>query len=189
MRQSGCRKAASHRVGTGRQRDPIVPRFRALHARDLGAVPTECERNRSRHLARASLAADRRRRAPQNLSFEATHLLRGRGDREHCTAEHADHDDCENAHTPRVTRAWRCVKVDRAGGAGPVASRSTDSYGFSFERRVDQFMTAVRDPVGCAASAHAPMPAGPKSQTSNVHVWAMYSEAIQTELPSVTAAP
>src|SRR4051812_15393263 len=77
----------------------------------------------------------------------------------------------------------RRMPPSRVGPAGGirVPRSSDDGHGVIFVRRVDQLASEVRVPPQ--------LPIGGVRYCASVQVWAMYSEAIQIELPSVTAAP
>ena len=84
-----------------------------------------------------------------------------------------------------AVRPPRCGEAGRDGdGASPRSWRARArrlGHGVTLLMRVAQLASAVRVPPQ--------LPIGPVRYSVRSQVWAMYSEAIQMELPSVTAAP
>ena len=81
------------------------------------------------------------------------------------------------AATPAPSRSRASQEAARAR---PLASPD-NGYGLSLLSRVPQLASEVRVPPQA--------PIGGVSHCASVQVWAMYSEAIQIDVPSVTAAP
>src|SRR5579862_2553699 len=74
------------------------------------------------------------------------------------------------------------VEAYPASGAGnPAGPRYALVYGEIWEMRVSQLPIEPRVPLH--------VPKGAASYCASVHVWPMYSLAIQIDLPSATAAP
>jgi hypothetical protein len=73
----------------------------------------------------------------------------------------------------------------RAGGRSRVGAAprvvGTVAYGVTLLMRVPQLASAVRVPPQ--------LPTGAANHCASVHVWPMYSAAIQMVLPSATVAP
>jgi hypothetical protein len=87
-----------------------------------------------------------------------------------------------------ITRGHRAVSPRRLGGggedrrsAGPHLPHLAHAYGVSLLILVNQLVSETRVPPQ--------LPIGALTYWANVHVWPMYSEAIQMSLPSVHAAP
>lgn len=75
----------------------------------------------------------------------------------------------------------RCGARGQPGGCPAPRAGGSCAYGVTRLIRVAQLARAVRVPPQ--------LPMAPLRYCDSVQVWAMYSDAIQIELPSVTAAP